>query len=207
MSLRWAIPNFRLPVAAASVFGGVGAVCAQSTNLISEEILPLEPPLKEIPPTLWEQHAPILVVCAILLIGLVCVLLWYLLRPVSPVPVPPEAQARKELTPLVPVTESGVVLSQVSQILRRYTCAAFELGTEEQTTTDFCATIQANDRIGAELAAALDDFMRTCDKRKFSPSEPMPPLGAAHRALSLVELAEQRRAALRAEESKTAQAT
>ena len=89
------------------------------------------------------------------------------------------------------------MLSSVSQILRRYVIAAFELPPGEFSTTEFRQLVSANEKIGAELANALSEFMRQCDEQKFSGADAAGPTDAAPRALELVARGETRRAQLR----------
>ncbi len=91
------------------------------------------------------------------------------------------------------------MLSRVSQILRGYLATAFWLPQEELTTAEFCNVIGANQRVGAELAAAAGAFLRQCDVRKFAPGGPKVALAAVPRALQLLDQAEARRAELRQE--------
>ncbi len=121
---------------------------------------------------------------------------WFLTRPKPPVVVPPEVQARQALEPLRQQPEDGALLSQVSQILRHYVTAAFHLPPGELTTTEFCRAIAGHERVGPELSAALSDFLRQCDQRKFSLPAPAPPLSAVAQALKLIDQAQARLAAL-----------
>jgi hypothetical protein len=89
------------------------------------------------------------------------------------------------------------LLSEVSQIMRHYISAAFELAAGEMTTAEFCRIIASSESVGPELASALETFMRRCDEKKFSPAPPAPALNAARQAMLLIEQAEARRAELR----------
>ena len=131
-----------------------------------------------------------------LFLVLVCVAVWFLLRRKPLALIPPEVEAVQALEPLRQQPEDGVVLSRVSQILRRYVVAAFDLPPGELTTTDFSRAIAGQGQVGPELSAALTEFLRQCDQRKFSPPAPAPPLSAAAQALKLIEQAQARRAAL-----------
>jgi ribosomal protein L11 len=85
------------------------------------------------------------------------------------------------------------VLSQVSQVLRRYFAAAFQLPPEEMTTAEFCSAITADTRIGPELSVPLVEFLRACDERKFSPAPKFPPSGSVvEQALKFVWLGQTR---------------
>ena len=89
------------------------------------------------------------------------------------------------------------MLSEVSRVLRRYVAAAFELPRDEFTTSEFSRTLAGNGKIGSDLAVAVGEFLRRCDELKFGPSVSPTPMGAANRALELVERGEVRRAQLR----------
>jgi hypothetical protein len=130
------------------------------------------------------------------LLALVCGVAWLLTRPKPPVVVPPEVQARQALDALRQQPEDGALLSRVSQILRHYVTAAFELPPGELTTAEFCTMIATHSPIGPELSAALTAFLCECDRRKFSPSAPAPPLSAVAQALKLIDQAQTRRLAL-----------
>ncbi len=160
------------------------------------EILALKPPHPELPPTLWDQHGAWIMVAAVVLFALGAFVVWWWLRPRPPLMLPVEVQARQELEALQRRSEDGKALSQVSRVLRRYLAAAFELPPEELTTTEFCRVLADREKVGSELAVAAGEFLRRCDEHKFAPSIP-PTMGAAARALALVELGEARRGQLR----------
>ena len=160
---------------------------AATNALDPDAIPPLRPPHAEIPLTFWDQYSSWVIVFGVLLVALVCAVVWFLTRPKPPVVVPPEVQARLALEPLRQRPEDGALLSQVSQVLRHYLTAAFGLPPGELTTAECCRAIAGQGRIGPELSAALSDFLRQCDQRKFCPPPPAPPLCAASQALKLVE--------------------
>jgi len=172
------------------------AFAPDTNSLDPDAIPPLRPPHAEIPPTFWDQYSLWVVLGGVLLLALVCVAAWFLTRPKPPVIVPPEVQARQALEPLGQQPENGALLSRVSQILRHYVTAAFSLPPGELTTAEFCRAIAGPGPIGPELSAALGDFLRQCDQRKFSPPPPAPPLSAVAQALKLIEQAQARRLAL-----------
>jgi len=163
---------------------------------LPDDIPPLRPPHAEIPPTLWEQYGLWVILFGVLVLGLVCVAAWFLTRPKPPVIVPPEVQARQALEPLREQPEDGALLSRVSQILRHYVIAAFDLPPGELTTAEFCRAIAGHGQIGPELSTAFSEFLRQCDQRKFAPPAPAPPFGAVAQALKLIDEAQTRRLAL-----------
>jgi hypothetical protein len=188
--------GFRVSFAALSLLAAEPLFAAATNSLAPDAIPPLRPPHAEIPPTFWEQHGLWVILFGVLLLALVCAAVWFLTRPKPPVIVPPEVQARQALEPLRQQPEDGALLSRVSQIVRHYVAAAFDLPPGELTTAEFCRTIAGHGLIGPELSAALSEFLHQCDQRKFSPSAPAPPLGAAAQALKLIDQAQARRLAL-----------
>ena len=171
---------------------------AAATNAPSPDEIPaLRPPHAEMPPAFWEQHGLWVILVGVLLLALVGAAAWFVLRPKPLAVVPPEIQARQALEPLRPQPEDGPLLSRVSQVLRHYVTAAFDLPPGELTTAEFCRAMTGHAPIGTELAAALGEFLRQCDQRKFAPPVPAPPLDAVAQALKLIELGEARRAQLR----------
>ncbi len=174
------------------------SLLAAATNTPGpDDIPPLRPPHAEMPPTFWEHDGLWVIVLGILFLALACAAGWFLLRPKPPVIVPPGVRAREALEPLRQAPEDGLLLSRVSHILRQYVAAAFDLPPGELTTTEFCRAVGSHASIGPELSAALSDFLRQCDQRKFTPPASAPPLGAVAQVLKLIELAEARRAQLR----------
>jgi len=183
----------------------LGVCCfsiAATNSLDLDEIPPLRPPRAEIPPTFWEQHSVWVAVGCVTLLAMVCVAAWLLRRLRRPVVVPPEIPARHALEQLREQPEDGVTLSWVSQILRQYIIRAFELTPGELTTTEFCEVISGDEKVGPEVAAAISQFLRLCDDRKFAPSASASTFGAASQALKLIDHAETRRAQFREVDAK-----
>jgi len=167
------------------------------TNSRPNDIPPLRPPRKEMLPTYWEQHGALIIVSGVVLLGLICAGIWFARRARPQVLVPPEVQARAALEAISGQPETGTLLSTVSQNLRRYITAAFNLPPEELTTTEFCELIARNESIGPQLATAITEFLRHGDQRKFALSADSHPLEAVPQAFRLVEMSEARRAELR----------
>jgi len=163
-----------------------------------DQLPPLAAPYGKIPPTFWEQHGAITVVCGFLVAGITALLLWLVRRPKVRSVVPPEVLVRQALARWLGRPEDGGCLDEISQSLRRYFVAAFQLPIVEFTTAEICQALAASEKIGAELAEPVGEFLRECDRRRFAPTAVQPPLNAAARALELVTLAETRRAALSA---------
>jgi hypothetical protein len=178
------------------LLAAVGVQAATNESGIEEEIPPLRPFRPEVAPTVWEQYGVWIVLAGVLLLVVLAGVVWLLTRPKPPVIVAPAVQARHELEPLRQQPENGFVLSRVSQVLRHYVAGAFDLPREELTTAEFCRAITGSERAGPELSVGMSDFLRECDRRKFAPLPPVPPLGAVAQADKLIEQAEARRAQL-----------
>jgi hypothetical protein len=161
-----------------------------------DEIVPLRPSLKEIPPSLWEQHGVLIVMAGVVGVALLAAAIWWLLKPKPPVPVPIEIQTRNELELLNVPDADGKTISRVSQVLKHYFIVAFELMPGEMTTAEFSRAVASNKKTGDELAASVSEFLRQCDEQKFSPAAGVQ-TSACSRALELVEQGERRRAELR----------
>jgi len=171
-------------------------LCAQtSTN----ELPALAPAYGELPPPFWEQHETAIIVGGFAILAFAFLFLRVMLRPETTVILPPEVLARRALANLQPRPETGTLLGEVSQILRRYLIAAFELPPGELTTAEFCAAIASHEPIGDTLAKSITDFLRDCDQSKFARSPATAPLNAAAAALELVSRAEKHRAGMRAQ--------
>ena len=153
----------------------------------------LAPAYGEMPPTFWEQHGTLFIIGGFAFVILAMLVLWKLFQPKPAVILPPEFLARDALAKLIGRPEDGKLLSDVSQILRRYVIAAFIFPAAELTTAEFCAALVGNETIGTELAGSISNFLRECDERKFSPTKSAPPINAASRALELIALAEKQR--------------
>jgi hypothetical protein len=165
---------------------------AATNSSSSDDIPSLRGPHAQIPPDFWEQYSGWVILGTALLLVLVCIAVWFLTRPRPPMLVPPEVEARQALEPLRQKPEDGALLSRVSQILRHYVVAAFGLPPEELTTAEFCRAVAGHERVGADLAAALADFLHQCDERKFSPPSPALPLSAVTQALHLIDQSQAR---------------
>jgi hypothetical protein len=166
----------------------VSPTFAQSTNALP----PLAPAYGEIPATFWELHGTAMLVAGFVFLAVVGAASWMILRARPPVIPPPEVLARETLTKLLRQSENGKVLSEISQTLRRYLAAAFNLPPVELTTAEFSRALGGSQSIGPELAQAIAGFLRECDQRKFSPANAGSPLNAASQALKLVEQSELR---------------
>lgn len=191
------ISNFAFRIcASAFLFIALPGLAATNTSP-GDELAKLRPPREELPPTFWEQNHWPVILCSILLLAVIGVILWFLTRPKPPVIVPPEIRARQALDLLLNKPEDGNVLSQASQILRRYFAEAFALPPGELTTGEFCRAASGHEGLGTELANAVCEFLRRCDERKFTASPPAAPLAAVDTALKLIGAAQARLADIR----------
>jgi len=175
-----------------------------ATSSGSDEIPPLRPPRGEIPPDFWEAHRISIVISGIILLIIISTAVWFFLRTRPKASIPPEVQARQALEALLAQPENGALLSRVSQIVRRYVIGAFGLPPGELTTTEFCEVISKNPPIDEPLSAAISNFLRDCDRRKFALSPDDEPINAVPTALKFVDEAEKRRAELRKAEQSEA---
>lgn len=169
----------------------------------TNEVLKLAPPYGELPPTFWEQQGGRAILTAVIVLIVFILTLWLVLRPRPVPPVPLEVRTRRALEALQGRSEDGVLLSEISQILRRYVATAFGLPNDECTTAEFSRRISTNEALGAELAVAIVKFLETCDVRKFAPTTPVAPMNAVAQARELFERAEVRRQQAAASASKT----
>ena len=131
----------------------------------------------------------------------VALLLWLLLRKRTRPEPPAQSVARKALELLAGAPENGLVLSQISRIIKRYFAAAFDLPLQEMTTAEFSREIARRGQAGPgpEIAEKATAFLRVCDEQKFAPApRPMGGPAAVATALELVSLGEKRREELRA---------
>jgi hypothetical protein len=158
------------------------SVVAADTNALPA----LAPPYGELPPSFWERHEMAIIVGGFALLAVFFLFLRVWLRPEAPVIVPPEILARQALEKLQAQPEDGKVLSEISQVLRRYLVATFALPGDEMTTAEFCAALAADEKMSAELAQTISNFLRECDARKFSPAKSSAQINAAQHALGIV---------------------
>ncbi len=178
-------------------WGSLFALAQITTNSDADEIPPLRPPRAEIPPGLWERHSGAFIGVSLIVLLAIGILLWVMFRVRPRATIPPAVQARHALGSLAGQPENGVLLSRVSQTLRRYIMAAFGLKPGELTTTEFCRVISSNSSVGERLSSEIALFLRSCDERKFAPVAEPAPLNAVAIALRFVEESEQRCAELR----------
>jgi hypothetical protein len=160
---------------------------AEKTNAIP----PLRPPQPEIPPGFWELYGTWIIWGGLLALALASLAVWRLTRPKPVVPIAPATRAKAALRELQAASESGMLLSQVSQIVRRYFAEALGFGPAELTTTEFCQALGSNGRLDPGLREETVAFLRACDQKKFSASPDVEPLNPVVCAVALIDRAEQ----------------
>lgn len=156
-----------------------------------EDIPKLRPPHDELQPSFWELHGWWTIAGAVLVLAVLAFFIVWLRRPKPDEITPPEILARRALEALRGRAEDAALVVEVTRILRRYILLAFGLAPDELTTAEIRRVLQHSNPVSPDLAAALTDFLRECDERKFAPAPPPPPqTGAVDRALALLEKVE-----------------
>lgn len=135
------------------------------------------PPIKDIAPPVDVFPYPLSVVvagiiAAIIVLSLLGWLLWKWLRSrPAPPPLPPRAVAMSELTQLraqVRTMEPYAFSIAVSDVLRRYISAEYDLHALEQTSPEFLMSISSTPRFSERDKGLLADFLGKCDLIKFA---------------------------------------
>ena len=199
---RWEIsgpglPRFLLRALPAllAVSGALAAGTADTNNL-PDAASSLRPPRGELLPTFWEQYGGWVILAGVVLLVGLAFLVWLLTRPKPVVPVPWSVQARRELERCRQQADERRALGQAPQILRHHLASPFGLTPGEATTSEFRRALSASQKVGPELAAALGDFLKECDLRKFAAAPPPTSYDAMGQALKIIEMAENRLADL-----------
>jgi Domain of unknown function (DUF4381) len=159
----------------------------------AEDLPQLQPPHGELPPTFWEQHAWVVIFAALVALVLLVLLIFWLRRPRPAMVIPPDVVARRALESLCGQEENGLLLMNVSGILRRYVIFACGLPPGELTTAELCRAVAVRPQFSPDLATAITGFFRQCDECKFAPDPPASSFGAVAGALALLEKIELRR--------------
>jgi hypothetical protein len=150
----------------------------------------LKPPKGALPPSFWERyHLWVFAGAGGLLLG-IGGLIWYVQRPLPEPVIPPDVRARRDLEAAAREPDLGLMLSDLSRILRRYITQVFELTQEELTTREFVAVLLNHPGIPEELAKPLTIYLQQCDERKFSPMPPDQPSDPLAAALDLINKTE-----------------
>jgi hypothetical protein len=166
---------------------GLGLTARLNAATTPSDLPALVPAYGELPPTFWQQHQSGIIIGIFAGLGFAFWLLKVLLRPESPVILPPETVARQSLAALQNHPEDGETLVAVAKILRRYISETWNLPEQGLTTTEFCADLAKRPAPDAELATAVTRLLREWDERKFSPAPTVAPLNAVTRASELIE--------------------
>jgi hypothetical protein len=164
------------------------ARAAEETNL-------LRPPRPLLGPPFWETYGRWVLAAMLAVLAGVALVLWWRRRPKSIVVPSPAAVARQALRSLQGRPEDEALALDVSRLLRRYVIDALELPHAELTTAELDAVLQEKPRTRPELSAALLNFLRECDVKKFAPVKPPGPEGLVARALEFVNRIEAERQA------------
>ena len=148
---------------------------------------PLPRPLRtELPPSFWSQYGWLLGVTAVLVIIFTGFCIWRLRRPKPTIIPSPETFARSALEALRGRTPDGTLISEVSQILRHYIIAAYNLAPHELTTAELQSALQALPQSKSDLFAAITDFLHRCDEWKFAHVHSAPQFDPLTGALELI---------------------
>jgi hypothetical protein len=139
-------------------------------------------PIEDVPPVpSWRDWLVLLVAWPVASILIVGVLLWRLRRRRLPhvLPLPPGAAALRELerlaaVGLVSAADVRRYYAQLSDVVRRYLEARFQLPASRQTTAEFLESVRQSPLLAADLQALLRDFLERCDRAKFAPVTPAP---------------------------------
>jgi hypothetical protein len=112
------------------------------------------------------EHLVFNAALVVALLALVIGRIVQLRRPrIVPPPEPPIAIARRELAT---VTDDAP-LAACTQIVRRYTLAAFDLGPEGRTSEEVCAQFAEHPAADEDSLGALRDFLTGSDLARFAP--------------------------------------
>lgn len=172
------------------ILDAIGGLRAQTNSSGLGAVLKLAPADPEMMPSYWESHEIAIIAYIILSVLFLALFIWLCLQPKPVKPVPPRVVAYAALASLSARLEDGACLSRVSQIIRHYFIAAFEIPAGEPTTAEFCALLADNQKLSPDLKVRVADFLKQCDERKFGTKPDAKPVNAVARALELIDLAE-----------------
>ena len=153
---------------------------ADATNTIASEEIPDIRPLKDVVdiPTGNEWVWWLFVAAAVLVVA--GVVAWFVRRRLArrsedlvPPPPPPHVVAWERLQRALDlIHEAERFCTEVSQIIRVYLEARFDLHAPDQTTEEFLLELQSSQRLVGEHKQLLADFLGECDMVKFAKAEP-----------------------------------
>lgn len=157
----------------------------------TDDLSTLAPAYGELPPTFFEQHQILILIGICGTLALATLAVWKLLQPKPMFVSSPETVAREALLKLQGQPEDGKVLSEVSQVLRRYLGSVFQMPGAELTTSECHSVLLLKDKIELPLRESIYNFLRECDARKFSLADETAPFNSVGQALALVARIEQ----------------
>jgi hypothetical protein len=160
---------------------------------------PLLPPHDLMPASFWEQHGWQVIAAAAGAVIVLALLILWLCRARPVVIEPPIVVARRALAKLQGRAEDGLLVAEVSQILKRYVLAALQLPPDEFTSAEFRTMLGGRPEFNAELSREIGDFLRRCDEWKFAHVPPVGQLNAVAHAFDLVDRTNAARAAFAAQ--------
>ncbi len=152
---------------------------ADATNTIASEEIPDIRPLKDVVdiPTGNEWVWWLFVAAAVLVVA--GVVAWFVRRRLArrsedlAPPPPPHVVAWERLQRALDlIHEAERFCTEVSQIIRVYLEARFDLHAPDQTTEEFLFELQSSQRLAGEHKQLLADFLNECDMVKFAKAEP-----------------------------------
>lgn len=145
-------------------------ILAAISQATPEAIRDIAPPVDVFPYPVWVVVLAALLAIA-LLGGLITgVRLWMRSRP-GPPPISPRTKALRDLERLrmqLPQTEPYAFSIAVSDVLRDYIAAAYDLHARQQTSPEFLAAISGTPRFSDDDRQLLARFLERCDLIKFA---------------------------------------
>jgi hypothetical protein len=143
---------------------------AQAPAATPPAIKDIAPPLDVFPYPMWMVYTAGAVLLAILIVVIWFVLRWWQRRPAPPPPTPREIalaeleKARLQVHDVNPYAFSIVV----SDILRKYVSAEYQLRATQQTSPEFLASISDLPKFTDVEKGLLAEFLEKCDLIKFA---------------------------------------
>ena len=146
----------------------------------------LRPPRGLMPPSWWDQNGW-QTGCLFAVLGLLFLLLALQRRHRPAVPEPsPFESAQQILETWRERPEDGMLVQEVSRLVRRQVITVFNLPGDELTTDEILLALKADSRATTELVGALGTFLRACEAYEFAPDPPQTPGGVVARAMALL---------------------
>ncbi len=152
----------------------------------------LKPPRGPLPLSVYERHKPLFWAGAGCLVLASGGLFFYLRRALPEPVIAPALQARRDLENAAREIDPGLLLSDVSRVVRLYIVQTFNLPGGELNTAEFLSAAYASNDVGPRLADSLAVFLKACDDGKFAPEPAGLPGDPTAEALKLIAQGEQR---------------